>query len=337
MGGREVAMDEKRVLKQWHLIFGAFLARRYEPAQIQVEVEVPTAIFPPVLDILLLRREHLSAWNAEQRAVLPDGIRDTQANRIVIEFKYSESLDVGAVRQTLIYDELYCKSKSLEPEQVSTFLVCSKSPSRRTVAHLGFVAGSHPGLYRNCSSVAERVNLIVLNELSTEPHNLAFKLFASKRAIRRSAFEQLNQNLQGVPEEAIWFANMLDTHGLSKGEANMLTEMTEAQIIEMGRRLGKAALRRQPIKDRLEGIPAQKLLEFIPKQVRLEGIPTQERLEGIPTQERLEGIPTQERLEGIPTQEVLDAINPEELVKYLQHLPGEKLKLIRLNIEPSAS
>ncbi len=312
-------MDEKRVLNQWHLIFGAFLARRYEPAQIQVEVEVATTVFPPILDILLLRREHLSHWSVEQRAVLPDGIRDTQASRIVIEFKYTESLDVGAVRQTLIYDELYCKSKSLKPSQVRTFLVCSKSPSRRTVARLGFVAGSHPGLYHNTSPVVERVNLIVLNELSTEPHNLAFKLFASKRAIRQSAFEQLNQNLQGVPDEAIWFANMLKTHGLSNGEANMLTEMTEDQNIEMGKRLGKAAIRCQPIKERLEGIPAQTVLEFFPTQVRLEGIPAQARLE------------------GLPTQEFLAAINPEELAEYLQQLPEEKLKFFRLKIEPSAS
>ncbi len=294
-------MDEKKVLKQWHLIFGAFLARRYEPAQIQVEVEVSTTVFPPVMDILLLRREHLNQWSTEQRAVLPDGIRDTQANRIVIEFKYTESLDVGAVRQCLIYDELYCKNQSLEPHQVSSFLVCSKSPSRRKVANLGFRAGSHPGLYHHPCPVVERVNLIVLNELSNEPHNLAFKLFASKRDIRRQAFEQLNQNLEGVPDEAIWFANMLEINGLNKRDATMITEMTEAEIIRLGKRLSKSALRRQPIEDRLEGIPTQVILE------------------------------------RIPTQEVLDAINPEELVRYLQHLPEEKLKLIRLNIGPNAS
>jgi hypothetical protein len=54
----------------------------------------------PEADILLIRRNQ-QGWTEAQRNLLPDGIRDTQADHVLIEFKYSESVNQDALFQAL--------------------------------------------------------------------------------------------------------------------------------------------------------------------------------------------------------------------------------------------
>ncbi|MCK5524631.1 MAG: hypothetical protein KAI83_16015 [Thiomargarita sp.] len=46
----------------------------------------------PEVDILLFQRETLK-WTIEQQERLPDGIRQSDARSILLEFKYTESVD----------------------------------------------------------------------------------------------------------------------------------------------------------------------------------------------------------------------------------------------------
>ena len=71
-----------------------------------VIAEVEVTQNPPKVDILLLPRE-AAVWTPEQLALLPDGIRDCNANHVLIKFKYTESLTVDAIRQAVGYEYFY--------------------------------------------------------------------------------------------------------------------------------------------------------------------------------------------------------------------------------------
>jgi len=72
----------------WHRLLARLLELILSPLGIEVHPDVSVMTAPPEADILLLRRK-TGRWTKAQRAHLPDGIRDSQASHILIEFKYS--------------------------------------------------------------------------------------------------------------------------------------------------------------------------------------------------------------------------------------------------------
>ena len=76
---------------QWHHLFASLLQEIFTPINVQVDTDVEVSGKPPRADIILLQRLTTSTWTDEQRQYLPDGIRDSQASHILIEFKYTES------------------------------------------------------------------------------------------------------------------------------------------------------------------------------------------------------------------------------------------------------
>ncbi|RLC07897.1 MAG: hypothetical protein DRI57_25070, partial [Deltaproteobacteria bacterium] len=91
---------------RWHRLLGRLFRELLVPTGILVYTDVPVMGDPPEADILLLRKKR-SRWTEEQRSRLPDGIRDSRATHILIEFKYTESVNRNALIQTLCYDYLY--------------------------------------------------------------------------------------------------------------------------------------------------------------------------------------------------------------------------------------
>ncbi|MBI3959527.1 MAG: hypothetical protein HY328_12030 [Chloroflexi bacterium] len=65
----------------WHQLLGTLLELALTPVDIQVETEVQVMAEPPKADILLLRRK-TPQWTDAQRALLPDGIRESSAGHI---------------------------------------------------------------------------------------------------------------------------------------------------------------------------------------------------------------------------------------------------------------
>jgi len=86
----------------------------------------------PQADILILRQQE-TAWTFEQLQRLPDGIRQSTARHILLEFKYTQSISNDAVVQTLAYDLFYRNSKKLTLDEVQTFLVSAIKPQEDTL------------------------------------------------------------------------------------------------------------------------------------------------------------------------------------------------------------
>lgn len=256
----------------WHRLLGSVLEQLLTPVGITVYTDVPVMSDPPEADILLLRRDS-STWTQEQLARLPDGIRDSQASHILIEFKYTESVNEDAWLQALGYDTFYKRAKRLTATEVQTFLVSAKTPQQDTLTEYGYMETEQKGVYRSQKLLLRQITLLLLNQLPPTPHNAFIKCFASRLAEKRKAFAQLRrlfrqplplwtsdlgQLLSGLFK--CWFANT--------GEQFMKQELNSEQVKQMGREWIKASLAQLSVTERLMGLKPQEVFDqFDPEKI----------------------------------------------------------------------
>ncbi len=113
---------------RWHRLLGALLDAVLGPVGVHVETDFPVTAEPPRADILILRRER-PHWDEAQRQRLADGLRDTEAGHLLIEFKYTEGLTKSAFAQLLSYDYFYRNYRRLASDDVACFLVSATTRS----------------------------------------------------------------------------------------------------------------------------------------------------------------------------------------------------------------
>jgi hypothetical protein len=180
---------------KWHQIFAAMLREQLQQVMITVIDELPVT---GEIDVVLLQRLINSrTWTAQQRQALPDGIRDSLARHFLLEVKITESFSREVVEQALGYDIFYRRKPdiaSLPASAVASFIICAKTPRRQTLAQFGYEPTQWAGIYQSNKLFLERINLMVLNELSPQPHNVFFKLFANQ-LVSLSASQRSAKNL----------------------------------------------------------------------------------------------------------------------------------------------
>ncbi len=263
--------DIQYTLNSWHRAFAELLRELFIPLNIAVFPELPVAGKPPQVDMMFFQREQ-AIWTPEQFQRLPDGIRQSKATYILIEFKFTETANKAAFTQALVYDYLYKRHQDLTDKDVQTFVVSAKKPRQKTREKLGYENEVYQGVYKSHNILLKNIPLISLNELACERHNAYFKLFSSHKVEREKAFKLLES--EGLPLMPEPLESLLSGLRLLKGEEEM-KELTPEQVLEMGRKWGKRYLSTLSPED-MAGIPLEK---------RLAGIPTEKRLAGIPTEE----------------------------------------------------
>ncbi|MCP4397520.1 MAG: hypothetical protein GY801_09515 [bacterium] len=271
---------------RWHLLLGALLDPLLRPVGIEVLTELPVMNTPPKADILLLRRSK-PAWSAEQQARLPDGIRDTRAGRILIEFKYTESVNEKALCQSIGYDYFYRTAQDLNVDAVQTVLASSRKPHKATLAALGYEATAQAGVFRSTCHVIRKVLLLSLNDLENTPHNATFKCFASRQRERRVAFETLHTVQQPHFSEQFWWI----VNGLWKiwffqqGGKTMSHAVTPEAVREMGKMWGKHYLESLSVEQRLAGLKPEEYLAGLKPEDRVAGLKPEDRVAGLTPEE----------------------------------------------------
>ena len=166
--------------------------------------------------MLIIRRTG-QRWSKAQLEFLPDGIRQSSCKHVILELKYTESVNRVAIFQTLGYLGSYVKLKSLQVENVCCFLVSSKKPQQNVLEKIGFVPTDIKGVYQPQDNRLMPIQLISLNELSNAPYNLWIKLFSSKISqrfdvlnhIMSQNFNQFNKGLIIVFIKIIKFWNII--------------------------------------------------------------------------------------------------------------------------------
>jgi len=264
----------KKQKTSWHRLLARLLELLLSPLNIEVHPDLSVMTDPPEVDILLLRRQ-TPKWTDAQRAFLPDGIRDSKASDILIEFKYTESFNEDALAQALGYDFFYKRAKQLGAQKVQTVLLSAKKPHSDTLNNSGYQPTEYPGVYRTQSFLSKRVLLLSLNELSDEPHNAWIKCFASKKKVKEQAVQQLKTlGLISITEEVTWLIGGLKKIWsiFSNGGSKMKMTFTPEEVTEFGRDLGEVWLARLKPSERLAGLTPQERVAGLKPAERLAGL-----------------------------------------------------------------
>ena len=183
-------MKEKTNKIRWHNLLAWVLKELLSPLDIQVLTEVQVVSEPPRADIILLRRKD-KTWTKEQWKNLADGLRDTDAKTLLIEFKYSESISDDVFEKLLVYDYLYRQSEKLQRDQLQSFLISAKTPGSDILNRYGFEATDQKGVYFSRLPLVSSIQVILLNKIADAPHNAVIKCFASRTREKEKAFKTM--------------------------------------------------------------------------------------------------------------------------------------------------
>jgi len=312
----------KKQKTSWHRLLARLLELVLSPLKIEVLPDVSVMTDPPEVDVLLLRRQ-TAKWTAAQRAFLPDGIRNSKASHILIEFKYTESFNEEALQQALGYDFFYKQAKKLANKELQTVILSAKTPWTETLERLGYSHTPFAGVYRSKTPVFEKVLLLSLNDLSNEPHNAWIKCFASKKKVKQQAIEQLKTlDLISLTEELTWFIGGLKKIWsiFSKGGSKMKMKYTPEEVTEFGKDLGDVFLASLTPQEKLAGLTPQERVAGLKPSEMLAGLKPSERLAGLKPSEMLAGLKPSERLAGLKPSERLADLKPAEIEDYLKQL-----------------
>ena len=114
----------------WHDWCGNLFKVSLIPTGLYVETEVPVMTQSPEADIVIIRHSS-KRWTKDQLKRLPDGIRHTRANNIIIELKFTESINEDAFCQIGGYYICYKSHHKLtKRNELKCFLVSSKTPRK---------------------------------------------------------------------------------------------------------------------------------------------------------------------------------------------------------------
>ncbi len=264
---------------RWHRLLGALLEELLTPVGISVFSDFPVMSEPPEGDILLLRNEG-NTWTEEQKARLPDGIRDSRAGHILIEFKYTESVTAQAVRQILAYDYFYRRSQRLKPYDVRSFLISAKTPRKNILRQFGYEPDHRPGVYGSRHCLTETVKILCLNEISDEEHNAWIKCFAARKKEKQSAFGRIKQKgLSALTERTGRLIGGLLNIWFGKGDDIMKLELTPEAVEKLGREW------KDVIISGLKPEDIDRILSGLKPEKRLAGLRPEERLAGLRPEE----------------------------------------------------
>lgn len=252
----------------WHRLLGALLEALLSPVGISVETDINVTAEPPRADILILRRDR-PHWSEEQRRRLADGLRDTAAGHLLIEFKYKEGLTESAFVQLLCYDHFYCRHRRLERNAVACFLVSATTPRSDLLTRLGYHPTGHPGVYGGSDNpLLGSVQVILLNELTSEPHNAFLKCFASRHQEQEVSFKVLRDS--ELVKTSLNIEHLI--YGLWRLVMKNIPEtdeLTPEYVMRLGREWIEAVFKATPAEEAMKHYtPEERLAGLDAKQIR---------------------------------------------------------------------
>ena len=254
-----MANDSVRV--QYHRLLGSGMRLNLAAVKVLVSTESSILSESPRVDILLLRREG-AAWTEAQRERLPDGIRDSTAGHILIEFKYTESVSEDGILQAAAYDLFYRQVQRLSKEDTLPVVLSAKTPQKSRLDKWGYEE-SQRGVFRTNLPFVGRVMLLALNRLPASSNNALVKLFASRQQERNAGLDSLDSSV---------FADSMDLHayvlGLSQtvevgGDLNMAEVLTPEKVLEYGKRIRELVFETGTLEERLAGLNSEERRELL--------------------------------------------------------------------------
>ncbi|KPA16214.1 hypothetical protein MHK_003577 [Candidatus Magnetomorum sp. HK-1] len=268
------SLENNTVSQTSHILFGCMMKEPLTPLNLEVESDYEVGKGPPKLDVLIIRRTG-ARWSKTQLEFLPDGIRQSNCKHVILELKYTESINKTAIFQTIGYLGSYLRLKQFKPENVCAFIVSSKSPQKKMLNQIGFEQTDIKGIYRSRDCLLSNIQLISLNDLSDAPYNLWIKLFSSKINQRLSVLKRilafdlkkLNKGLVSILVKILNFWNIIGEISMQRIQKDILYESGG-------------------ISDEVAGW----FLSLFKPEDRLRGLKPEDRLHGLKPEDRLNGL-----------------------------------------------
>lgn len=307
----------------WHQMLGRVLQELLPPVGISVHVGFPVMSESPEVDILLLRREN-EDWTLAQLSRLPDGVRESRAHHIILEFKYTESINEMAFQQALGYEHLYINAQKVTNDAVQTLERCAKQTQPSRLKKWGYVRTKHQGVYQSHYPLLDQITLLSLNELSDEPHNAWVKCLDKSLAEKKKAFNLVRHSLKNVSVQLEWLVVVLwQLFFLKEGGDEMAFELTHEQLEETGKIWGDWFLRNLPVEEIIRHVGRKEILaQFKPEDILAQFNPKQ-RLAGLKATDILAQFNPADRLAGLKPSDRLAGLSPQEIEGYLKKLKQE--------------
>ncbi len=238
-----------------HQLLGSGMEMSLAAVQVLVKTESSVLSESPKVDMLLVQREG-RCWNEAQRARLPDGVRDSAAAHVLVEFKYSESVTEDGLLQAAAYDLFYRRAQKLAKEQAQPVVLSAKTPQKSRLAMWGYEEEQR-GVYRSSMPILRRVMLLALNRLPARSNNAYVKLFASRGQEREAAFASLDKSV--LAESTDMYAYVLGLRQTLnvKGELDMAEGLTPEKVLEYGKRIRQLVFETGTPEERLAGLNAE--------------------------------------------------------------------------------
>jgi hypothetical protein len=258
-----------------HHLLGSGMEMSLATVHVLVKTESSVLSDSPKVDMLLVQREGRT-WNDAQRARLPDGVRDSAAANILVEFKYTESVTEDGLLQAAAYDLFYRRAQRLAKEQALPVVLSAKTPQKSRLAKWGYEEWQR-GVYRSNMPILRRVMLLALNRLPPRSNNAYVKLFASREQEREAAFASLDKSV---------LADSVDMHayvlGLRqalnvKGELDMAEVLTPEKVLEYGKKIRQLIFETGTREERLAGLSPDEVMPMFSPEERLAGLNAEER------------------------------------------------------------
>jgi hypothetical protein len=309
-----------------HRIYNRISELLLPPQGITVSTNLDVMTYPPAADILL-RRENES-WTDEQLQRLPDGIRDSTARHILIEFKATESLSKEALIQAAAYEHFYKNSQKLNDDDIQTFVICSIQPQKANREQYGYKIRVQPGVYLRSNIAFNHITLISLNELPDVLHNAWTTCLASKKRKRLKAFQILqSQGFKLISKTLKRFLIELWQRISTKGDDDMaLNNLSPQEIEEFSQMWGDVYLSTIPLEERLKGLKPEERLMGLKPEERLMGLKPEERLMGLKPEERLMGLKPEERFIGLKPSDIVAGLSISEVEELEKQIKKRKQK-----------
>ncbi|MDM8517148.1 hypothetical protein QUF76_13185 [Desulfobacterales bacterium HSG16] len=289
---------------RWHRWFGTVFEEVLTPLGLEVQTSHPVMIDPPEADVVIIRKKGM-AWTPEQLEVLPDGVRDSKASHVIIEFKNTESITEESLFVIGGYRVFYKKHRKLKEHDVQAFIASSKTPSRKTLEKHGYRQSDKAGIYNSPNSMVNLLPLISLNDLADEPYNDLYRLFGSKKKEKSRALKRLiKTGITRLPGNIAVFIVRIAHHLLQIGGTEIMDLTTEdksflwrfyEEFILPGmspEEIGKSSV----IKNMLKKVSVKDLFKEIPVK-NLQKVPVEDRLKGLTSEEIEEYLETLKKQE----------------------------------------
>jgi len=313
---------KKKAKTRWHYWFGVLIKMLLSAVGLEVRTDHPVMNDLPEADVIIINKDK-KRWTKEQLKRLPDGINDSKAAHILLELKYSESLNEDSYCQTCGYYKFYKDSNKLKKNDLDIFIISSKTPSKKFLESFGYLQTAHPGVYKSHSLLVRIVTLISLNDLSKTQNNIMFKLFASKKREQNAVTKKIKSMIKaktlptGLDEYFYNFINILFRKGAS--EMDWL-KLSPKEKQEMMTSIEDMVLERVSIERRLQGLRPEDRLQGLRPEDRLQGLNPDDIMKRYNPEDRLKGIRPEDRLKGLRPEERLQGLDISIIEAYLSSL-----------------